>query len=136
MKKTLVRVASVVVTGIICKGLLVKAVRRLLKDELAKMEEDKSMGRDIPMDKEQIKDKTIDNLIFDTRETAEIVVDNMQDLIDKYGAVTVADINDLAGITNVLSDQLYGWTDVNACYIIRTINGWSLILPAPIEIEK
>lgn len=65
-----------------------------------------------------------DDVLFDTREDASEVLVNMDDIIDQYGVVTVADLFDLSGITgNGYTDQNYGWTSTRSASVERNRDG-------------
>lgn len=80
-----------------------------------------------------------DEIVFPTRGDADYVLDNLKDIIHQYGTVSIADIYDMAGITN-FSHTLnqYGWDDerdvINA-RIVRTSDGYIIKLPKPIVIK-
>lgn len=78
---------------------------------------------------------TNDNIRFDSREKAEDVLTNMQDIIDAYGFATVADLYDLSGITSNYTDCKYGWTHLRDANIIRLGYGYTLKLPRTIAID-
>lgn len=51
-----------------------------------------------------------EDIILDNRGEAEEVLTRMDELIDTYGVVSVADLYDLVGITCDYTDNKYGWT--------------------------
>ena len=53
-----------------------------------------------------------DDIILDNRGEAEEVLSRMDELIDTYGLVSVADLYDLVGVTGNYTDNKYGWTDI------------------------
>ena len=79
--------------------------------------------------------KNVDNILFDSRETAENVLEASKEIINKYGVVTVADMYDLAGLDAPYTGQKYGWVDLKEAKIIRVRQGYELVLPeiAPIK---
>ena len=70
------------------------------------------------------------DIIFDTRSEAEEVLSNMTDLIVDYGAVSVADLYDLVGITGSFTDNNYGWVDLKGVepHMVRG-GGYSISFP-------
>lgn len=70
-----------------------------------------------------------DELIFETRGAAEAVRDQMGEIIDRYGFVTVADMYDMADITQPYTSQKYGWTSISNSEIIRVRDGYVIKLP-------
>ena len=78
--------------------------------------------------------KNVDNILFDSRETAENVLEASKEIINKYGVVTVADMYDLAGLDAPYTGQKYGWVDLKEAKIIRVRSGYKLVLPEIIPI--
>lgn len=67
--------------------------------------------------------------IFETRRDAEEILNYMEDLIDEYGFVTVADLYDLVGVSGNYTDNKYGWTDISNAEIVRVRDGYMIKLP-------
>ena len=59
----------------------------------------------------------------------------MDELIETYGMVSVADLYDLVGITCNYTDNKYGWTSVRNAEPVRTRDGYVLKLSRPIPIN-
>ena len=78
--------------------------------------------------------KNVDNIIFDSRETAENVLEASKEIINKYGVVTIADMYDLSGLDTPYTGQKYGWVDLKEAKIIRVRQGYELVLPEMIPI--
>lgn len=76
-----------------------------------------------------------DDIILDTRREAEEVLDRMQDLIDNYGIVSVADLYDLVGINGSYTDNKYGWTQLRSADVQRVRDGYLLKLPKALPFE-
>lgn len=76
-----------------------------------------------------------DDVILDTRGEAEEVLTRMDELIETYGVVSVADLYDLVGITCNYTDNKYGWTNIRNAEPIRVRKGYLLNLPKAIPIE-
>ena len=78
-----------------------------------------------------------DDITFDYREDAEEVLSSMDDIIDQYEVVTVADLFDLAGVSgNGYTDQNYGWTNLSSASVVKTRhNEYMLKLPRPCNIR-
>lgn len=70
-----------------------------------------------------------DDIILDNRGEAEEVLVRMDELIDTYGIVSVADLYDLVGITGNYTDNKYGWTDVRSASVVRVRDGYMIKLP-------
>ena len=59
-----------------------------------------------------------DDIIFDNRGDADLVLDQLESVIANYGMASVLDLYDLAGLTcqNYMADK-YGWTDIQLSLI-------------------
>lgn len=73
------------------------------------------------------------DITFESRGEAELVLDKMIELVDVYGVASVADLYDLAGISNqsTYTDNKYGWSDLRTADIIRLMNGEGFMLKMP-----
>ena len=76
-----------------------------------------------------------DDIILDTRREAEEVLDRMDDLIDSYGMVSVADLYDLVGIQGKYTDNKYGWTNLRSADVQRVRDGYLLKLPKALPFD-
>lgn len=83
--------------------------------------------------------KTLDgysNIYFPARADAEKVLDEMKDITDQYGYVTIADFYELAGVRNfVYNSSKYGWLDIDKCKIVRIKACFKIDLPDPLLID-
>lgn len=71
-------------------------------------------------------------LLFDTKEEAEWVLKiAKEEVLNRYGEVTLADIYDLSGIEPMYSDQFKRWTNLDDAKVIwnEQEKSWSIILP-------
>lgn len=68
-----------------------------------------------------------DNLLkFDSRRKAETVLDAMSEALDRFPAVSVADLYDLAGVSNLVgdfTDKNWGWTSLLGTKVRRARGG-------------
>lgn len=77
-----------------------------------------------------------DDLVFESRSQAEQVRDEMFNMIDRYGMVTVADMYDAAGLVAPFTSNKYGWTSLRTSEIVRTRSGDYMIkLPKAMPID-
>lgn len=76
-----------------------------------------------------------DDLVFDTRGEAEAVREEMLDVIDRYGFVTVADMYDMADLSAPYTSSKYGWTNIRTAEVVRVRNGYILKLPKAMPID-
>lgn len=76
---------------------------------------------------------TFEDVIFDRRSDAEVVLTAMEEAISQFGAVTFGDYYDLAQVsTNNYAINKYGWRDLRAAQIIQVRDGWMIKLPKAI----
>lgn len=76
-----------------------------------------------------------EDIFLETRMEAEEVLNRMEDLIDNYGIVSVADLYDLVGLTGNYTDNKYGWTNLRNARIERARDGYYLNLPKALPID-
>lgn len=76
-----------------------------------------------------------DDIILETRSEAEEVLARMDELIDMYKVVSVADLYDLVGISCNYTDNKYGWTNIRNAEAIRVRDGYMLKLPKALPIN-
>lgn len=77
-----------------------------------------------------------DDIIFETRGDADLVLDQLESAIANYSLASVADLYDLAGITcRSYTANKYGWTDIRTAKVIRTRDGYILQLPRTVQIN-
>lgn len=74
-------------------------------------------------------------LIVDSRGEAEMILDRMEELIDTYGVVSVADMFDLAGVSCDYTANNYGWTNLRNAEPIRVNDGYLLKMPKALPIN-
>lgn len=77
-----------------------------------------------------------ENLLFEKKQDAEAVLDSMQEIIDQFGVVSVADLYDLADVTidNTTASN-YGWKSIASAKSVATPDGWILSLSKPIYLN-
>lgn len=76
-----------------------------------------------------------DNIVLDSRGEAENVLMALDDIMDTYKMVRVADLYDLVGITGRHTDHNYGWTDITSAKIERGRDGYTIKLPRALPLE-
>ena len=76
-----------------------------------------------------------DDVVLETRGEAEDVLSRMDELIDTYGVVSVADLYDLVGISCNYTDNKYGWTNLRNAEPVRVRDGYMLKLPKALPID-
>lgn len=76
-----------------------------------------------------------DDIILASRGEAEDVLARMDELMDTYGLVRVADLYDLVGITGNYTDNKYGWTNIRNATIERVRDGYMIRMPRAVPID-
>ena len=74
-------------------------------------------------------------IILETRGEAEEILTRMDELIDTYGLVRVADLYDLVGVSGNYTDNKYGWTNIRTADIVRIRDGYVIKLPRAMPID-
>lgn len=77
-----------------------------------------------------------EEIVFESRGDADLVLDQMEAAINQYGLVTIADLYDLAGMTcqNYLANN-YGWSDISTARVVSSRDGFYLQLPRTVQIK-
>ena len=73
----------------------------------------------------------LDDLVFGSRRDAEATLEQMDDMIDRYGWATVLDLYesaDLGGSAPYTANK-YGWTSLRSAEIIKVRDGYVIKLP-------
>lgn len=81
------------------------------------------------------KKNTTNDIILETREEAEVVLKRMNEIIEAYGVVSVADLCDLVGVSCNYMDNKYGWTNIRNAEPIGVRGGYMLKLPKALPIK-
>lgn len=76
-----------------------------------------------------------DDIVLATRAEAEEVLDRMDEIINTYNIVSVADLKDLVGVTGNYTDNKYGWTSMRNASIERVRDGYWIKLPRAVPID-
>ena len=76
-----------------------------------------------------------DDIILASRGEAEDVLARMDELMETYGLVRVADLYDLVGITGNYTDNKYGWTNIRNAEIVRVRDGYMIKMPRALPID-
>lgn len=72
----------------------------------------------------------LDEITFDTRTEAEEVLMFLDEAIEKYGKVTIADFKDRCGVTSNFTDNNYGWTSLEEAKVMRLRSGYFINFPS------
>ena len=77
-----------------------------------------------------------DSVVFPDRGSAEMVLDQLIEYIDRYRQATVLDFYDACGVTSTsFNDQYYGWTDLRNARINRGGGGFVIDMPRPEQLR-
>lgn len=75
-------------------------------------------------------------LVFDTRGEALDVLQAMDDIIARYGTVTVADYYELSGVQSAYTDNKYGWKNIQHADTVSVRGGgFTIRMPRPLPLE-
>lgn len=74
--------------------------------------------------------------IVDTRGEAEETLDTMSEIIERYDAISVADVCEILDIESKYTDCKYGWYDIGTAKVLRSKEGYILKLPRPRPLDK
>jgi hypothetical protein len=72
-----------------------------------------------------------DEIVLPERVDAERVIDELFEVISRYGEVSVADLYEMVGVRSAHTDNKWGWTDLRGSGISRVRGGFLLDLPQP-----
>ena len=76
-------------------------------------------------------------IVIQSRQEAEEVIDRMFDILSRYGTVTVADLYELTGIQSGHTDTKWGWNSLRGAKAARLRTGGFLLeLPDPESLER
>ena len=77
-----------------------------------------------------------DELAFETRGDAERVLATLDEIMDTYKMVKVADLYDASGRTPSSVMFNYGWTDIHTASVVRMVDGYYMIrLPRALPLD-
>ena len=71
----------------------------------------------------------VGEVILVSRDDAELVIERLTDIIDKYDVASVADLHDLAGLPTTYVDNKWGWSTLNNVGIRQIREGFLIDLP-------
>ena len=76
------------------------------------------------------------DIVYDTRADARAVLDSMDEILETYDAVSVADMYDLSGLTCEHTLNNYGWTDIRNAKIVPVGDGYIIKMPRAVYIRR
>lgn len=75
------------------------------------------------------RDRVYEDIVFETRPDAKDVLDSMDEIMETYNFVRVADMYDLAGLTCEHTLNNYGWDDIRSAKIVPVGGGYIIKMP-------
>lgn len=75
------------------------------------------------------------NVVFEDRGDAEVVLYNMRGILSEYDVVSVADFLILSGEKNTYVDDKFGWFDLSDARVERVHDGYIVNLPKAVDIR-
>lgn len=72
---------------------------------------------------------------FATRGDAETALDELCNVLRRYPVVTVADLYDIAGLTEPYTSNKYGWTNLSDAGVVRKNGAYYLDLPKALPLD-
>lgn len=80
--------------------------------------------------------KNFDDIVLESRGDCERILDRMNEIIETYGQVTVADLYDLVDISSEFTDNKFGWYDLKTAGYSRLRDGrYVLDLPKVVDLK-
>lgn len=76
-----------------------------------------------------------DDIVFNNRGEAEAALQQMRDIVARYGLVTVNDLYEMTPLSAPYTSQKYGWMDVSNVDVVRVRDGYILKLPRAVPID-
>ena len=70
-----------------------------------------------------------------TRGEADEILSRMNEIIDHYGIVRVADFYEMLGVTGNFTDNDYGWNDIHSAQICHTRDGFVIKFPRALPLK-
>lgn len=77
----------------------------------------------------------LDDVIFESRDEAEDVLEAMLNVLDEYDFVTVGNFNDLVGIRTNPTDFKWGWDNLARSHVDRVRDGYIIRFPQTIVLD-
>lgn len=76
-----------------------------------------------------------DNIIFESRGEALSVLDEMNNVIDTYKFVSVADLFEMAGLDQPYTSHKFGWSNISTAEVVRVSEGFVIKLPKALPLD-
>lgn len=76
-----------------------------------------------------------DDVVLESRGDAERVLSQMNDLINTYKTISIADMYDLVGEDAPYTHHKYGWTNIRNAEVVRVRDGYMLKMPKALPLD-
>lgn len=76
-----------------------------------------------------------EDIVFDNRGEAEAALQQMREIVARYGIVTVNDLYEMTPLSAPYTSTKYGWMDVSNVTVQRVRDGYILKLPRAVPID-
>lgn len=76
-----------------------------------------------------------DEIVIQDRGEAEDVLDQLAEIVAKFGSAAVSDLYELAGISADFTDSRYGWYELRTARIRPVRGGYLIDVPRPIPLD-
>ena len=80
--------------------------------------------------------RTALNVILQTKESADKMLEHMQAITDEYGTLSINMYYYLNGISSEYEDSLYGWSDLSNVKIVSMDGGYVIQMPIAQKLNK
>jgi len=77
-------------------------------------------------------EEIFEDVYFEYREDAQLVLGRMMERIAEYGRSTIGDLHSMTGLSSNYTYERYGWTDLQGCRILHTSDGYVIDFPEPV----
>lgn len=94
-------------------------------------QQDRRRGRQSPRRQASQTEAVYEDVYFDNRDDAQLVLGRMMELTAEYGWATIGDLYSTVGINANYTHERYGWSDLRGCRVIYTTEGYLIDLPDP-----
>lgn len=77
-----------------------------------------------------------DDIVLATRGEAELVLDRMDEIMEEYSVVRVADLYDLVGVSGPHTANNYGWTNIRNAKVVPVRDGFVIRMPKALPLSR
>jgi hypothetical protein len=74
--------------------------------------------------------------VLKTREEAETILSELNEIINVYGQASITDLKELLGVTASSVEYRFGWKDLTHAHVAGTYGGYMLRLPETVILES